>query len=153
VSDGHCGRFADMLFKRAENGDLEDLAAVLSAMSPGRAPSMWDAVRFSPVRMLFLAGSLDTKFSTIAHRLASVCGEALGPDPTSGGGNPDERTDDNAVQPDAPAGQNGCTSGGNGRGQAYMDSASRVVVVEGSGHALHIENPVAVLHEILRFIM
>ncbi len=146
-------RFKDVLLKRTSSGDAEGLAAALSGMSPGRAPSMWDTVRSQAPRFLTLAGSSDTKFRAISQRLASLCGDNRKIASTNG--NVPDR-----VWHIAGAGERR-SAGANGAGkeapQADAEAlrvghASQAVVVEGCGHAVHIESPLALLHEILRFI-
>lgn len=66
-----------MLAQRRQAGDAEQLAAVLAAASPGRAPSLWGelpaaAAAGSLPPLLLVAGQQDGKFVGAAQKLAGL---------------------------------------------------------------------------------
>lgn len=115
-------RFQAMLAQRRRGGDACQLATVLAAASPGRAPSLWQELpaaaaggRLPP--LLLVAGGEDAKFVGVAERLAAELRM------TAGG----------PTQAAAPILQ------------------VEVVLVPGAGHAVHIERPVELLAALQQF--
>lgn len=75
-------RFKAMLRQR-QGGDERQLAAVLAAASPGRAPSLWQELPAAAAAgalppLLLVAGAQDTKFAGVAQRLALALAPADG---------------------------------------------------------------------------
>jgi isochorismate synthase/2-succinyl-5-enolpyruvyl-6-hydroxy-3-cyclohexene-1-carboxylate synthase/2-succinyl-6-hydroxy-2,4-cyclohexadiene-1-carboxylate synthase/O-succinylbenzoate synthase len=69
-------RFQALLQQRQGSGDAQQLAAVLAAASPGRAPSVWRELQAAAAagslpRLLLVAGQEDGKFVGVAERLAA----------------------------------------------------------------------------------
>lgn len=64
--------FQDLLHKRKRNVPGE-LARSLRDMSTGKQTSLWSRLRHNRVPLLFLAGKLDTKFSSIAYCMEQAC--------------------------------------------------------------------------------
>ena len=78
-------RFATLAGERAQQqgGDPAELAAVLSAASPGRQASLWpDLARLQPA-ILFVAGAEDAKFGALADAMAGRVAEAASADDVS----------------------------------------------------------------------
>lgn len=72
-----------MLAQRRQAGDVEQLAAVLAAASPGRAPSLWGelpaaAAAGSLPPLLLVAGQQDGKFVSVAEKLAGLLAQGSG---------------------------------------------------------------------------
>ena len=81
-------RFAALLAERAQQraGDAAQLAAVLSAASPGRQAALWpELARLRPAT-LFVAGAEDARFGALADRMAGMAAEAAPPDDVSADG-------------------------------------------------------------------
>ncbi|MGA1841253.1 MAG: 2-succinyl-6-hydroxy-2,4-cyclohexadiene-1-carboxylate synthase [bacterium] len=64
--------FQDLLCKRKKNVPGE-LARSLRDMGTGKQASLWADLRNNRVPLLFLAGELDTKFSSIAYGMEQAC--------------------------------------------------------------------------------
>ena len=69
-------RFHALLQERQGSGDAQQLAAVLAAASPGRAPSVWRELQAAAAAgclppLLLVAGQEDGKFVGVAERLAA----------------------------------------------------------------------------------
>jgi hypothetical protein len=117
-------RFAELLTKRAAGGDPKTLAAALSAMSPGRAPSVWETLPGCPTQFVFVAGALDAKFAGIGKKLAASCGASPqgsrelpasgGPSP-QGSGNLAARSAANPQASAKPAVSGGVSPQGSGK--------------------------------------
>lgn len=61
--------FATLKHTRLQNQDVDSLARVLSSMSVGKQPSLWEDLVDPPVPLLLVAGKDDTKFSQIAQKM------------------------------------------------------------------------------------
>ena len=73
---GASPRFQSLLQQRRGSGDAQQLAAVLAAASPGRAPSVWRELQAAAAAgslppLLLVAGQEDGKFVGVAERLAA----------------------------------------------------------------------------------
>lgn len=135
-------RFGAMLQQRQACGDAAQLAEVLSAASPGRAPSLWreleeQAAAGTLPPLLLVAGQADAKFVGIAERLAARLAAA--------GGSADGEAEEGDWQEASIAGD-----GGSGEVGAAA-AAAEVVLLPGCGHAVHIERPAELLAAMQRF--
>lgn len=144
----HLCRFAAMLQQRQAAGDAAQLAAVLAAASPGRAPSMWHELEVAAAAgslppLLLVAGQADSKFVGIAEKLAARLAAAGG---AAGSTDEDEEGDWHAAQL-APA-------GGDSGADAFLGGCASVEValLPSCGHAPHIERPVELLAVLQRFL-
>ena len=118
-------RFPALLQQRQGRGDAEQLAAVLAAASPGRAPNAWRELQAAAAAgslppLLLVAGQEDAKFVGLAERLAASL---------------------------APAGSDDNSSAG----AATAAPAAQVALVPSCGHAVHIERPAELLALLQRF--
>lgn len=141
-------RFAAMLQQRQAAGDAAQLAAVLAAASPGRAPSVWQelegaAAAGSLPPLLLVAGQADAKFVGIAEKLAGRLAAAGSP---SGSADEEDEGDWHAAQ--LPL------ASGDSASDAHMGGGASVEValLPGCGHAPHIERPVELLAALQRFL-
>lgn len=66
-------RYEAMLDRRLKQSP-EGLARSLELMGTGAQPSLWEQLPSLKVPTLFVAGSVDAKFSDLAERMASLCG-------------------------------------------------------------------------------
>lgn len=62
-------RFKTFKGTRLQHQDVDTLATVLSSMSLGKQPSLWEDIAHPPVPLLLVAGKDDTKFLQIAHKM------------------------------------------------------------------------------------
>ena len=62
---------ADLLRRRSK-GNPADLAKVISDLSPGRMPSLWEALPHIALPTLLMAGTLDIKYTEIILRSAAL---------------------------------------------------------------------------------
>jgi pimeloyl-ACP methyl ester carboxylesterase len=116
--------FVALLKERAScgNASAAELAALLSAASPGRQEALWGELHGMRAAALFVAGAQDAKFGALARRMAGLVAGA-----------PDSA---------APSAHSG-----------LMHSQQILVrIVEGCGHAVHIERPEALALALSRFI-
>ena len=61
--------FADMIRRRTDGANVEELAKALSAESVGLQPPLWEWLRAPPVPVLYAAGALDPSYEPLARRL------------------------------------------------------------------------------------
>ena len=141
-------RFAAMLQQRRAAGDAAQLAAVLSAASPGRAPSVWQELEAAAAAgslppLLLVAGQADAKFVGIAQKLAARLAAAGSP---AGSTDEEEEGEWHVVQLPLASGDSGA--------DALMGGGASVEValLPGCGHAPHIERPVELLAVLQRFL-
>lgn len=128
-----------MLQQRRASGDAAQLAAVLSAASPGRAPSVWHELEAAAgdgalPPLLLVAGQADAKFVRAAEQLAA----RLVPD----GATSDDEDDWTRAAPAADDLQ------AEGAGAVPAELA----VLPGAGHAVHLERPAELLAVLQRFL-
>ena len=154
VSWRHC-RFAELLAQRERGGCAAALAAALSAASPGRAPDLWADLPTLQPRLLFVAGALDAKFVALAARMAAAapggsCGGAEGGAGTGLAGlRGAAAARSGSGQGDGPEGGAGT---GAGVGWPLVGIRAGMTVVEGSGHAVHLEQPAALARVLAAFL-
>ena len=133
-------RFEAVLRQRLAGGDAAQLAAVLSAASPGRAPSVWRELEAAAGAgtlppLLLVAGRADAKFVRAAEQLAARLAPA-------GGATSDDEGDWHLA---APAADDVQAEGGGA-------APAEVAVLPGAGHAVHIERPAELLATLQRFL-
>lgn len=126
-------RFSDLVSTRGAAADAEGLAAVLREASPGIARPLWSILPSLPVPVQFVAGGLDTKFAALATRMASLIHET----PVS----------ENQDRTDKPLNSKGHAA--EVRGSIKSTGA---VILECCGHAVHIEQPEALVPVIRTFV-
>ena len=124
-------RFKDIIGARGSAAGAEALAAVLREASPGLAKPLWDILPSMPMPTQFVAGGLDTKFAALAAKMASA---------TNNVSEPRDRTDKQV----RINGNSAKSADANGNTKP-ADLGRRAVIIEGCGHAIHSEQPQALL--------
>ena len=126
-------RFSNLVSARGAAADAEALAAVLREGSPGIARPLWDVLPSLPVPVQFVAGGLDTKFAALASKMASRMHRT----PVS----------ENQNRTDKPL-----NSKGNAAELRSSIKSTGAVILEGCGHAIHTEQPEALVPVIRSFV-
>ncbi|XP_073287012.1 protein PHYLLO, chloroplastic isoform X2 [Primulina huaijiensis] len=103
--------FNQMVKNRLQHNDLHNLGKVLSDMSIGRQPSLWEDLEQNQVPLQIIVGGNDAKFKKIANEMVLRL--------------------DSAHEVAEPA---------------------QIVEIPNAGHAVHIENPLAVISAVRQFI-
>jgi 2-succinyl-6-hydroxy-2,4-cyclohexadiene-1-carboxylate synthase len=67
--------FLDMVSRRMRQYP-DSLATLLIALSPGSTPSLWDSLYSLPMPLSYIYGTLDHKYTEIAHRIKQTCPNA-----------------------------------------------------------------------------
>lgn len=132
-------RFKALLAERCSTHGSAELAAVLSAGSPGRQAPLWDRLSELKAPALFIAGSEDTKFVSLSHRMAAEVNR--GPDGVA--------SEENLCSEHGKGIENNV----NGETGLYVGEArAQVAIVGMCGHAVHFERP-EVLVPLLRTLI
>ena len=132
-------RFEALLAERCSTHGSAELAAVLSAASPGRQAPLWERLKELKAPALFVAGAEDTKFVTLAHRMAAKVNSGR-----------DGITPEGTLSSERGRGTKNNT---NGENRMYVGEAGAQVAVVGMcGHAVHVERP-EVLVPLLRTLI
>ncbi|KAL8035297.1 hypothetical protein ABFS82_12G085600 [Erythranthe guttata] len=103
--------FKQIANNRLQHDDLLTLGKVLSDLSIGKQPSMWEDLKQCKVPLQLIVGEKDAKFKAIAREMQTKIGHENG-----------------------------------------IANPTPVVEIPDSGHAVHLENPLAVIAAINRFI-
>ncbi len=61
------------VIERRGKGSSRSLAKALKSLSAGRQPSLWEELRSLTVPALFIAGEMDSKYASLARRMADLC--------------------------------------------------------------------------------
>ncbi|KAG8366507.1 hypothetical protein BUALT_Bualt17G0087200 [Buddleja alternifolia] len=104
-------QFKNIVTNRLQHDDLHTLGKVLSDLSIGRQPELWEDLKHCKVPLQLIVGEKDGKFKKIAREMYSKI----------------EHENDNTDFPP-------------------------VIEIPNAGHAVHIENPLAVITAIRQFI-
>ena len=120
------------------------LAAVLREGFPGLAEPLWDRLPSLPMPLQFVAGQLDAKFAALAPKMASVVGQQKESDKTNRECGKLRNRKDSANAEVAREARN------ESNGSPCKREA---VIVEGCGHAVHMERPEALLSIIRNFVL
>ncbi|PKI64425.1 hypothetical protein CRG98_015150 [Punica granatum] len=97
--------FQQIVSSRLQHGDAHSLSKVLSDLSTGRQPSLWEDLRHCKVPVSLVVGGSDVKFKAIARQMSYEFGKG----------------------------------------------SCEIVEVPGSGHAVHLENPLAIARALRKF--
>lgn len=143
-------RFAELLARRERGGCAAALAAALSAASPGRAPDLWADLPTLQPRLLFVAGALDAKFAALAARMAAAA-PGTGCGGVEGGAGTGLAGLGGAAAARSGSGHGNAGTGA-GVGCPSVRTRAGVRVVEGSGHAVHLEQPAALARVLAAFL-
>ncbi|KAL8518400.1 hypothetical protein ACS0TY_009692 [Phlomoides rotata] len=103
--------FKQIANSRLQHDDLHTLGKVLSDLSIGKQPSLWEDMKHCKVALQLIVGENDAKFKAIASEMHSKIAHE----------------NENSVSPP-------------------------ILEIPGAGHAVHIENPLAVITAIRQFI-
>ncbi|KAI9091952.1 hypothetical protein K1719_027887 [Acacia pycnantha] len=106
--------FNRIVESRLPQHDVQSLAKILSGLSIGRQPSLWEELKNLNFRMplVLMYGEKDTKFKKIAEAMINTL----------------------------------CS------GQEQCNKVHKVVEVPDCGHAVHLENPLSVIHALRHFM-
>ena len=153
-------RFAALQADRQSTGRSSELAAVLSAASPGRQEPLWDRLNQLQAPTLFVAGAEDAKFVAIAYKMAAKLD-------TPAATNQHETTPNSHTE---SARTEGTRTGHSQEGPAELPTVERqpvgrligdgdsngksvkVEVITSCGHAVHVERPEALVPLLRRLI-
>ncbi|KAB2090361.1 hypothetical protein ES319_A03G118500v1 [Gossypium barbadense] len=61
--------FNHIVVRRSVHDDLQGLAKVLSGLSPGRQPSLWEDLKHCKVPLMLVVGEKDEKFKRVAQKM------------------------------------------------------------------------------------
>lgn len=124
-------RFKALLAQRCSTHGAAELAAVLSAASPGRQTPLWDSLSQLKAPALFIAGADDTKFVKMAHTMAAKlnCQQSA----MAFEGTPSDC-------------ERGTESNMNGEERLHVgETRAQVAIIGMCGHAVHVERPEALV--------
>lgn len=131
-------RFTELTTARGSAADAEAMAAVLRQASPGVARPMWDILSALPIPVQFVAGELDAKFAALAAKMASARNSGLN---TLEGTGKLHRANGNWSMLAATSEAVKLEIPGTG-----------AFIIEGCGHAIHAEQPQALVPVIRRLV-
>ena len=137
-------RFSDLIAGRGEAATAKGLAAVLREGSPGLAEPLWDRLASLQVPVQFIAGQLDAKFVALAAKMAAATVR-------------DMHRSTERVEISLSSSRDSTEIAGSALLPAQpgrstdMTSGREEIVVEGCGHAVHIERPEALVPIIRSF--
>ncbi|KAL3654341.1 hypothetical protein CASFOL_004022 [Castilleja foliolosa] len=103
--------FKQIVTRRLQQGDLQTLGKVLSELSIGRQPSLWEDLKHCEMTLQIIVGEKDDKFKKIAREMYKKIGV------------------------------------GNGN-----TNSPPVAEIPNAGHAVHLENPLALITVLRQFI-
>ncbi|XP_022149055.1 protein PHYLLO, chloroplastic isoform X2 [Momordica charantia] len=109
--------YTQILASRLKHDDVQSLAKVLSDLSIGRQPQLWDELEGCKTPLSIIVGENDTKFKKIAQKILSKMDVS-------------RKIRDGAVV-----------------------ELHEIVEIPDSGHAAHLENPLAVINALSRFLI
>eukprot|EP01018_Ginkgo_biloba_P037309 Gb_25073 [translate_table: standard] len=149
--------FKKVIQGRTEHGNIKDLAKVLSSLSIGRQPCLWNDLSRCVRPLLLIVGRKDDKFKKIAWQMchlksqgiAEFNSEVVPVNTTSFQGSisspleSDNNTNDTTLYPE-------CEEEERGTDQTQLIT---MLEVDESGHAVHMENPLPVINAIRKFLM
>ena len=121
---------------RGSAAGAEVLASLLRQASPGTARPLWDVLPSLPIPSQFVAGELDAKFATLATKMAS----AMNPTTLE---QADKLHRNNRNPAKSAAAHESGEPKFRGKG---------AVIIEGCGHAVHTEQPQALVPVIRSFV-
>ena len=132
-------RFADIAMSRGTSVGAEALATVLTVASPGIAQPLWESIPALPMPTQFVAGELDAKFAAIATKMAAVK-------------NPASATQKKGTEKQLRTNRNPAElASANDSMESELQSRG-AVIIEGAGHAIHTEQPQALVPVIRSFV-
>ena len=108
--------------------------------SPGAAQPRWDNLPNLPMPVRFVAGELDTKFASLAAKMAVLTDQNS------------NSTAHNGTEQPLRSKQNMPELGGNREERREGFQSREAIIVEGCGHAIHIERPEALVPIIRTFV-
>ncbi|KAL5828551.1 hypothetical protein ACOSQ3_018019 [Xanthoceras sorbifolium] len=108
--------FNRIVARRLLHDDLQSLSKVLSDLSIGRQPSLWEDLKDCNTPLLLIVGEKDGKFKSIAQKM--------------------------------------CNEISRGKKSRIHQGAEihEIVEIPNSGHAVHLENPLPVIHAVREFL-
>lgn len=99
--------FEKIVASRMEHHDIHDLAKVLSDLSIGRQPPLWEDLKHCDIPLMFVVGEKDVKFKNVSRDIGYEMGQTTN---------------------------------------------HKVVEVPNCGHAVHLENPLAIVRLVRQFL-
>eukprot|EP00249_Psilotum_nudum_P024792 c29294_g2_i2 orf=1117-2589(+) len=170
-------RFKSILHTRMHQQNVDGLARVLSSLSLGRQPSLWEDLASHHIPLLFVAGKKDPKYVEIAYQICGIIPDSYYKPLTKStliksvnntfcsrfNKLANDETFPDSVGQDMKNFQLDETHSfvsyehkiernKSYRTECKTDSGKMIHEVENSGHAVHLENPLELVHAVRTFL-